>query len=682
MLEAATPDADNFTAIVGTKVVQLQLGRADLFIGINPSFSRVDPTLARTALFRQPQIILRGLDAESLESISSQPLMVSFENGKNVCPEGYILQLGDPTADDGRRTGTCFLCNKGTYSISPLAGPKDPACYPCPAGGTCNGGADVNFSIGTWRAVDGIYYLQSCPPGHALVNSDSLGGGFNQKLQECVACALDQYILNTSSGAGCQQCPIGGSCDGTQMSSLVAGAVWTANTGAGVYVLTACPPGYELLNRDANGEVAYNLQQCAKCPPGYFCIGGQVGRASCPAGTFALSGATSQDYCKPSVDVAVTVKLSISQADFTAPLQDRFREALADAAGVVPDQVLLAQVVQTTRRGAAYVDLAEIYVKGLLRTGIGENRSEFFSSESGKEDVALEAGITTHSEHHEAIAQQQQADIAADLIGSAWSIRHDSGEGGKTKRRQAGNKVLVSCTISAPSTDTASTIISTLNQEKLNDQLLRQGLPAGSLMSAAVEVPNSGQGSSVPWTLVGSLVGVGALVAVFGGLWAMGGKEESEEDRELRLAVTALRARLKIRAEDGYLISSEQLSVVSLRVIRCIIPKPHAEAAARLSLGHHFDVQQFDAFCMTIKESLAAAPQSLSFRRSFSSTPQYVALCDWLMEVSALLIRVEVDEDGVMQTFKSLSGEERIQFFVHEVTARKSPAPRVSTLTR
>ena len=192
-------------------------------------------------------------------------------------------------------------------------------------------------------------------------------------------------------------------------------------------------------------------------------------------------------------------------------------------------------------------------------------------------------------------------------------------------------------------------------------------------MSAAVEVPNSGQGSSVPWTLVGSLVGVGALVAVFGGLWAMGGKEESEEDRELRLAVTALRARLKIRAEDGYLISSEQLSVVSLRVIRCIIPKPHAEAAARLSLGHHFDVQQFDAFCMTIKESLAAAPQSLSFRRSFSSTPQYVALCDWLMEVSALLIRVEVDEDGVMQTFKSLSGEERIQFFVHEVTARKSP---------
>lgn len=674
MLEAGPPDLDNVTAIVGSKVAHLQQGRADFLIGVNPSFSRVDRTAALTVLVRQPSIVLRGLDAESLASISSESITVSLEQSKSVCPMGYILKLGDPAVDDGRRVGACVLCDKGTYSISPLAGPKDPACFPCPAGGACQGGADVHFAIGTWGVVDAVYHLLSCPPGYALVNSDGTGGAFDQALQQCVACSPDQYILNTSSSAvACQPCPVGGSCNGSRMLSLVPGAVWTADTAAGVYVLTACPPAYELLNRNSNGELMLNLQECSRCPPGYYCPGGQLGRAACPAGTFTMSGASSQDSCKPSVDVVVAVKLSIGQADFTAPLQARFREAVSDAAGVVPDQVQLTQIVQTTRRGAVSLPSAGIRTESRLRRGVEEVSSEAFSLAARNSGLAFESSASESDFH--AVPTSEALNAVEESLTRARPF--SAVESARSNRRQAGNKVRASCTISAPSADAASTIVSTLNQAKLNDQLTRQGLPAGSLESAAVAMPNGGQGNSVPWALVGSLVGVGALVGVIGGLWAMKGKEESEEDRELRLAVAAVRARLKIRIEDGFLLSSEQQSVVSLRSIRCIISKLHVEAAARLSLGHHFDVQQFDAFCMTMKESaFESVQQSFSFRRCPSSLPpQYMALCDWLMDISATLIRVEVDHDEqskAERSFKSLSalsGEDGIQFFVHEVTS-------------
>jgi ribosomal protein S27E len=600
----ASAPADNSNKINGAAVARMQLGRADLLIGVQPAFTAVDPVLSSTILLRQPRLQFRGIDAESLDHIASIPLSIELAADAAVCPIGYVLRLSAPTAgSDPARIGECILCEPGTYSRNPLAGDGGPACYPCPASAVCSGGASVQSKIGTWAMDGGVYRLEACPPGHALVNTDaSSGGAFSQVAQQCVACRADQYILDSSrANVSCRACPVGGVCNSSGMVSRVPGALWVVDVAAGVYVLKACPPGFEISNRDADGLFAFERQECAVCPPAYFCVGGQSGRAACRDGEFTLSGANSSAACRPTIAVAVLATLPMQQADFTADKQVRFREALADTAGVVHDQVLLRQIVQTRR------------------------------------DAARSGSIQVLSH----IATSNEAEAAA--------------------------------------------VTASVTPQTLNIHMTRAGLPSASLKSVAVVESAGNSAGGVPWPLVGSLIGVTVVVlaASLAAVLLFGAKRELPEERQLRLTVAAVRERLMICKEHGYLLSSEQRSIINPLATRGHIRQTFAEAAAKLWLCQHFDLHQFDSFCLCLEEAAAGHGIGLSFRRQGTEPNRYALLCDWLLEISSNLIRADVPSDGdardgtalakkfdgaaALPTAAKVGGETGMRYFVNKV---------------
>ncbi len=70
-------------------------------------------------------------------------------------------------------------------------------------------------------------------------------------------------------------------------------------------------------------------------------------------------------------------------------------------------------------------------------------------------------------------------------------------------------------------------------------------------------------------------------------------------ERPLRLATAAVRARLKIRREDGFVLLGEDRPLPAAATIGVLF-RGHVEAVARLSLGLDFDVRQLDAFYVNL----------------------------------------------------------------------------------
>ena len=121
------------------------------------------------------------------------------------CPAGYNLG-----------SQQCTLCPAGSYSLLPstrasVSSGVVSSCVNCPAGGDCiKGGADVHFQVGSWKPINGVYHLISCPAGYQLVNSTdgTSKGTFSPDLQQCKACLPGQYIIDPDTDA-CQPCPPG-----------------------------------------------------------------------------------------------------------------------------------------------------------------------------------------------------------------------------------------------------------------------------------------------------------------------------------------------------------------------------------------------------------------------------------------------------------------------------------------
>ena len=115
------------------------------------------------------------------------------------------------------------------------------------------------------------------------------------------------------------------------------GSVFEADADSGMYRLTSCPAGYEiLLTTIVAGE------ECRQCAPGTYCVGGASRAAKCPAGSHSQAGATETSGCAKAVMVALSLALPMSQAAFEkAGTQQDLKKALGDAAGVEASAVLI-----------------------------------------------------------------------------------------------------------------------------------------------------------------------------------------------------------------------------------------------------------------------------------------------------------------------------------------------------
>jgi hypothetical protein len=359
VLQAATAIAqdsgylsDFYVGLSGSFIVSLDAGQADFSIILKPSFAHVDSVRGITQLMTQPAIYFKGLDAETSRKMQSFILPVTVQADRFVCPPGFILVLDQPRSGSNQtaRQGACSQCSSGTYSIGPLYGvtTSEPSCLNCPSSATCKGGNTIEFSLGTWTISSGMYKLVSCPAGHQLVNS--VAGVFSHDVQNCLPCASNEYILNSSkSGMSCEKCPVGAECDGNSLTSLVDGALWFGDINTGLYHLRSCPAGYEM-------QVAtLDSQQCVYCPAASYCEGGNSPRVACPEGTYSPPGANVSSSCMTVVYVALSLTLPLTREEFTSAQQSSFQQALAAAAGVGVGYVTISSV-SNRRAGTIQVD--------------------------------------------------------------------------------------------------------------------------------------------------------------------------------------------------------------------------------------------------------------------------------------------------------------------------------------
>ncbi len=426
-LEATTsPDSmhdDHSVLISGTTVVKLSFGVASFSVVLHPAFSSVDFASESTVLQRKPSLFVKGFDTLSyvLVTMVSSRVDIIVANGSAVCPPGYVLVLDDSFH------GSCSKCAPGTYSLNPLSATS---CFVCPPTAQCSGGNNVNFSVGVWVESGGFYRLIDCPRGYQLLNS--INSMFNHDVQQCIACSSTQYILATNNSKfTCQSCPVGASCDGSDLTGLIKGSVWAANLMLGQYRLVSCPSGYELL------AITQDSQECRLCHPGSYCLGGLSQSIKCPAKTFALAGANASDSCFSSVIVTVSFQLSMDASRFTADKYKQFEAALAAAGGMIPGRVVVDRVTSITQNRLITSTLSCLVVSS----------------------------------------------AACDDAVSAAALRHS------------------------------------LTTDKINSQLIAQGLPPGFLQTVTVESevqPDQGSSfGSIIGTAVGVLLSVTLLIACF-----------------------------------------------------------------------------------------------------------------------------------------------------------------------
>ena len=348
--------ASNDVVISGTTIAEVAAGVASFSVSFKPVFLRnTSIGLIPLVLKNEPRFYFSGIDAQTNGLMQSEIVTAGFVNMKAACPTGFVLLLESQMILGGGQYGSCTECSMGTYSVDPIIGitPYTPSCLNCPAGGTCEGGDRVTFLVGTWIIAGGMYRLIACPPGHQLLRT--VAGVFSHDAQQCLKCNSDEYIVDSNnSNFTCQQCPQGAICNGNILTGAINGSVWTVDERSGLYVLTSCPPGYQL------SISSQDAQQCEPCPALSFCIGGTSSATACPPETFAPQGSTSLTSCILVVYVDVILTLPLSSASFATHQQQSFVEALADTCAVLPSRILIWSITATRRSGSAGVDVQVI----------------------------------------------------------------------------------------------------------------------------------------------------------------------------------------------------------------------------------------------------------------------------------------------------------------------------------
>jgi predicted outer membrane repeat protein len=357
-----------------------------------------------------------------------------------------------------------------------------------------------------------------CPEGSSHLE-DSVRG-----IWKCVFCLASQYIIDSNNPAHrCQNCPTGGTCNGSVLVGLVDGEIWMTDLSKGQYLLTSCPPGFYLSNTDSTGVFSHDLQECKLCPASFYCLGGVTPRSACPSQSFAPAGTNASRFCATATFVDVSVRMPVPPVSFDKDKQRQFRSAMADASGVSPDRVSILRIAAVSRR-------------------------------DGNSSVV------------------------------------------------SGSAVLIDSNIAAQTAAAAELITDNLDQAVLNQYLLRQGLPAVTLLSVTIQ-----KNVLVQPVPVGLIVGVtvaGAVVLIGVGVFLVNQlmrDTSSPEEIRLKMAVLGLRKKLGILREDGFILSSESVpwfwrgrEVVHLQ-------RSHVEAGARMCLYQPFDTNQFDAFCLCLE---------------------------------------------------------------------------------
>lgn len=102
----------------------------------------------------------------------------------------------------------------------------------------------------------------SCQKGQQLVVSVRNG----IRTWSCESCSFTEYVVNAHQG--CHRCPVGATCNGADLVGRVENSTWQADMEKGIYLLTGCPAGHQLINyleADSAKAFFHDAQLCMPC---------------------------------------------------------------------------------------------------------------------------------------------------------------------------------------------------------------------------------------------------------------------------------------------------------------------------------------------------------------------------------------------------------------------------------
>ena len=413
----------------------------------------------------------------------------------------------------------------------------------------------------------------------------------------------------------CLPCPPGSA----QQEDLIHGSWQCVRCGPDQYVLDSNNPSYTCENCPAgakcNGSALYSLVPGAvwvadvktgrylleACPPSYFIVNTDSNGVFsqdiqacglCPATFYCLGGIVPKSPC-PSNSFAPAGANSSGACKAAVFIDVSVRLPISAAIFSVSMQQEFAQALATAS-GASYDRVTGVRASAVARR----------SNESG---TSLDDAVTV------------DASIAANTLVAAQEMSSE------------------------------------LNEAALNQQFLQNGIPAGILLS--VQIRRDVMVDPVPIGLIiGIIVPAAAVLILAGTLFLLNflKVKQSPEEVLLKNAVLCLRRQLGIMPNDGFVLSTESVPWRMRGHEVVYLQRGHIEAAARVCLYQHFDVHQFDAFCLCLEgERRAAKSASCSMLPSRSGSTKtsphndeeiapYQMLCNIVLHIATTLIRPDV----------------------------------------
>ena len=477
--------------------------------------------------------------------------------------------------------------------------------------------------------------MSVCPSGFVLVlehlKSNSTQSGSTQS-GYCSKCPFGSYSVNPLAGTpqtpSCLKCPVNAKCNGGDQVEFTTGTWIISN---GMYVLTSCPDGHQLVN-SVNGKFSHDVQACVLCRNNQYILNPNISKyvcQDCPVGA-SCNGDTllglipgsiwSPDYasglyllrsCPPSYVLVNTFADStfsyMNQECKLCPATFYCTDGSTSATAC--PQGYFSPVGSNSSIQCA----PATYI--LITLSLPMSPANFTT---GKQNKCIAALAMTFGQ------------VEGNVILDSYAAN----------RRSSDKIVILHFKIAVDSAATARKLINGLDMIVLNNQLSNQGLPACTLVSLDAQYVGIQSSGSSETILIGCLVGITVFFLCAGGCVFLtidrGGL--SEYERCLLREMTLLRAKLRITRRDGFILSSERIwwweRMRSLGWT--VIQRNYLEAAAHLAMLQDFDVQQFDAFCLCLEYD------SLDTLGTQGSRTAYEALCEWILDICNVLIQPDL----------------------------------------
>ena len=493
-----------------------------------------------------------------------------------------------------------------------------------------------------------------CPNGHVLtLDQESAWGTSRARSGSCVLCKSGTYSVNPLAGTtpqtpSCLNCPAGGLC--VEGSSVVF-ALGTWKVISSMYRLISCPPGYQLLNSIAN-VFSHDVQQCLACnkdqyivdstnslfncqvcPVGAICNGstlqgiipGSVWEADMKSGYYILKS------CPPGYYELIDTSYD-HQECLVCPAT-YFCTGGTAGTQPCPDGTF-------TPAGANSSSMCSIAIFVIVQIQLHTTLSSFAKDFEGRFVAAL--------------AGSCGAQPTKILV---WSIQST----GRASAQLAAGEVMVTAKIASDSVSSAKAIQGRIENDPLNALFAQLSLPSGQILSVSITAPTTYSSWLTSSDLVAIGVSAAVLILIAVVVWyCMYGGLESKEEIAMNIKIAEVRAALQITLRHGFVLSCDKVPFWRQRYQYVQIPRSHVEAAARLAMGKDYDVGEFDAFCVLLRHGRSLVDRNMSghgaaIRMSFSSqrgesvSQQWIALNEWLLDISSELVRPKISEETLLE---------------------------------